>query len=131
MSWFGFGGSNNKSNTSSTEKNESAISNEYNSFNSDELQEPTESNLSSSLNPGSSEYSKFEQQVLAEQQRALVQAVMFKLTEISFQKCVLKPSNNLTGSERACIQATATKYLETSQFVINGLSPLLQEQPKR
>jgi hypothetical protein len=58
----------------------------------------------------------------------LVQAIMFKLTELSFERCVPKPSTSLSGSERACIRATTLKYLETTQLVISGMGPLMQSQ---
>lgn len=87
-----------------------------------------ESGSSTSMGPGGASMSGFEQKVLAAQQNALVQAVMFKLTEIAFEKCVQKPSTQLTAVERNCIAAVSTKYLETSQVVITGLSPLMGQQ---
>jgi len=33
---------------------------------------------------------------MAEQQRLMIQQVMFKLTEISFEECVSKPSSSLS-----------------------------------
>lgn len=53
-----------------------------------------------------------------EQQKALIQAVMFKLTEASFESCVTKPSSSLSSTERSCISAVVGKYLDTSEFVV-------------
>ena len=60
--------------------------------------------------------------LVQEQQRALVQAIMFKLTDLSFDMCVPKPSSSLSSSEKSCINAVATKYLESSQFVVSAMS---------
>ena len=63
----------------------------------------------------------FEQEVMMEQQQAIVKAAMLRLTKLSFDKCVTKPSSSLSSSEQSCISAVVTKYLELSQFVTNGL----------
>jgi len=63
----------------------------------------------------------FEEQVMMEQQQAIIKAAMFRLTELSFSKCVQKPSSSLSSSEQSCISAVVSKYLETSQFVTQGL----------
>jgi mitochondrial import inner membrane translocase subunit TIM13 len=64
----------------------------------------------------------FEQDVMMEQQQALVKAAMFKLTELSFEKCVKKPSSSLSSSEQSCISSVVTKYLEASQMVTQGMA---------
>jgi len=66
--------------------------------------------------------SSFEQALLAEQQKALVQAVVFKLTDISFDQCVPKPSSSLSYSEQSCITSVVGKYLETTDIVVGRLS---------
>ena len=71
---------------------------------------------------GGSSTGNFEQDVLMEQQQALVKAAMFKLTELSFDKCVKKPTSALSSSEQSCISAVVTKYLEASQMVTQGMS---------
>ena len=68
----------------------------------------------------------FEQDVMMEQQQALVKAAMFKLTELSFEKCVKKPSSSLSSSEQSCISAVVTKYLEASQMVTSGMQGVQQ-----
>ena len=57
--------------------------------------------------------------VVAEQQRALVQQVIAKLTEVSFDTCLkAKPDSTLSAGERACIHTVVGKYLDTSEFVL-------------
>ena len=57
--------------------------------------------------------------VVAEQQRALVQQVIAKLTEVSFDTCLkAKPDSALSATERACIHTVVGKYLDTSEFVL-------------
>lgn len=59
---------------------------------------------------------------MMEQQKALVQAIMFKLTETAFESCVTKPSSSLSSSEQSCITAVVTKYLDASEFVVRKMS---------
>jgi hypothetical protein len=58
---------------------------------------------------------------MQEQQKALVQQVMFRLTELSFESCVTKPGTTLSSGERSCINAVTTKYLETSEFIVGAM----------
>ena len=76
---------------------------------------------------------------MQEQQRAMVQQVMLKLTSVSFDQCVSKPSTSLSckhlylassapktpiplaASEKSCIRAVAGKQLEASQFIVDRL----------
>lgn len=60
----------------------------------------------------------FEQELMAEQQKAMIQAVMFKLTDVAFENCVTKPSTSLSSSEQSCISATVGKYLETTELIV-------------
>jgi hypothetical protein len=53
----------------------------------------------------SSSSASFEQELMQEQQKAVIQAVMFKLTEAAFDSCVTKPSSSLSYSEQSCISA--------------------------
>ncbi len=41
---------------------------------------------------------------MAEQQKALVQSVIARLTEMAFENCVAKPASALSSSEQGCIQ---------------------------
>lgn len=63
----------------------------------------------------------FEQEIVMEQQKAVIQAVMFKLTETAFDSCITKPSSSLSYSEQSCIQAVVGKYLDTSELVVSRL----------
>jgi hypothetical protein len=64
----------------------------------------------------------FEQDLAMEQQKAMVQAVMGRLTEMSFEACVSKPSTSLSSSEKSCIQAVTSKYLDASEFTVGRFS---------
>jgi len=66
--------------------------------------------------------SNFENELRLEQQKIMIQQVMFKLTELSFEKCVTKPSSSLSSSEKACIEAVANKYIDASEFVVGQFS---------
>ena len=61
---------------------------------------------------------ELQRMVMAEQQKALVQQVIGKLTEVSFDACVHKPDGSLSASERNCIHTVVGKYLDTSEFVM-------------
>jgi hypothetical protein len=121
MSWFGLGGG------ASTKKDEKATEVHDLNQSSPSFSQNNTIDVGSPSN-GITNKSKFEQDIIAEQEKVLVQAVIFKLTEISFEKCVTKPSSQLSSAERNCIAAVTTKYLETSQFVVNGLGPALMNQ---
>lgn len=56
-----------------------------------------------------------------EQQRAQMQAIVSRLSDLAFTKCVQKPSSALSSSEESCINATVFKYFDTSEFVLGRL----------
>ena len=58
----------------------------------------------------------------AEQQKILIQAVMFKLTDLSFDSCVSQPGTALSSSERNCIAAVTSKYLESADLIGSKLA---------
>ena len=64
----------------------------------------------------------FQEQLALEQQKVMIQNMMLKLTDTAFQKCVTKPTSSLTSSEQICIQTVVTKYIESSEFVLEKLS---------
>lgn len=117
MSWFGFGGGGKKD-----DDIEKPISSEF-SAPSSFPQQGFDSNPNDFASPsmppsaGPSRAGNFEQELMMEQQKALITAIMFKLTEVSFDTCVTKPSSSLSSSERSCISSTVGKYLETSEFI--------------
>uniref|UniRef100_A0A3B4XKX9 Mitochondrial import inner membrane translocase subunit n=1 Tax=Seriola lalandi dorsalis TaxID=1841481 RepID=A0A3B4XKX9_SERLL len=49
-----------------------------------------------------------------EQQKAVIQAAINKLTETCFDKCVTKPGAKLDSSEASCISNCAGRYLDSS-----------------
>ena len=114
MSWFGFGGQ------APAKKDETLKS-------TDDLMNQPTFPVSS---PGSAT-SNFEKELMAEQEKILVQTVIFNLTQISFEKCVSKPSSQLSAAERNCIAAVSTKYLETTQFIVNSIGPSLLNQQQQ
>ena len=63
-----------------------------------------------------------------EQQKAMVQAVVFKLTDLAFDQCVPKPSSSLSSSEQSCISSVVGKYFETSQLIVGRFSAANQER---
>jgi len=113
MSWFGFGGSKDGGEKSSG-FDDAAFSDDHTQF----------AQPSGSFSPqmGSSSAGSLESELMMEQQKALVQAIMFKLTETSFAQCVTKPSSSLSSSEQNCITAVVTKYLDASEFVVKRMS---------
>lgn len=66
--------------------------------------------------------SSFQDALALEQQKAMVQAVVFKLTDLAFDECVPKPSRSLSSSEQTCVQAVVGKFLETSEIVVGRLT---------
>lgn len=65
--------------------------------------------------------------VLQEQQKALVQQVISKLTEISFEQCVDRPEASLSARQRNCVHNVVGKYLDTSEFVIGRTTKQMQQ----
>jgi import inner membrane translocase subunit TIM13 len=123
MSWFGFGGSKKPEDKPTSTSYESTTSFDNNSFSSsNDFSAPSSSastNFAAPAAPAAGLGSgSFEQEVMMEQQKALIQAVMFKLTDAAFEACVTKPSNSLSSSEQSCISAVVGKYLETTELVV-------------
>eukprot|EP00325_Prymnesiales_sp_UTEX-LB-985_P008997 CAMPEP_0174714200 /NCGR_PEP_ID=MMETSP1094-20130205/17111_1 /TAXON_ID=156173 /ORGANISM="Chrysochromulina brevifilum, Strain UTEX LB 985" /LENGTH=132 /DNA_ID=CAMNT_0015913505 /DNA_START=79 /DNA_END=478 /DNA_ORIENTATION=+ len=56
-----------------------------------------------------------------ENQKAVIQAAISKLTETCFDKCVTKPGTKLDSSEANCIANCAGRYLDSSVFVVNRM----------
>ena len=69
----------------------------------------------------------FQQEIMAEQQKAMVQAVMLKLTETAFDTCVTKPSSTLSYSEQSCIAAVTGKYLDASELIVGRFAASQQQ----
>jgi hypothetical protein len=112
MSWFGFGGSSKGNEDKEQSVAPSSDFSQSSSFNDSSTQFAAPSSSSSTRS------SAFEQELALEQQKAMVQTVMLKLTEISFDKCITKPSSSLSSSEQSCIAAVVGKYLDTSEHIV-------------
>ena len=114
MSWFGFGGSGKKDDSSSSSSDYSYDNN------SSSFQETDSSSFAAPSAPMSSlgGSGSFEQEIAMEQQKALIQAVVMKITDMAFDQCVTKPSGSLSSSEQSCIAATVGKYLDTTELIV-------------
>lgn len=113
MSWFGFGGS--------SEKEDKERPMKIDEFDSHSASQFDNSHSSTNFAPSAGSGGSFEQELAMEQQKAIIQAVMFKLTEASFDACVTKPSSSLSRGEQSCISAVVGKYLDTSELVASRL----------
>lgn len=61
--------------------------------------------------------------LLEEQQRALIQQAISKITAIAWDKCsAAKPDSDLSSKERECIKNVTLAYLDTSVFVVHRLN---------
>ena len=115
MSWFGGGGSSSDDNKSSFDEGAKFSSGDYGS--------PLGGGAggrTGGMPAGAG--GSFEQELAMEQQKAMVQAVMGRLTEMSFEACISKPSSSLSSSEKSCIQAVTAKYLDASEFTVGRFS---------
>ena len=121
MSWFGLGGG---SKPNKEEKVESTQ--KYDNF---DTNSSTSSFATSS--PAAGAQSQFEDILMEEQKKVFAQAIIFNLADISFEKCVKKPSTSLSAIEKSCITSVCSKYLESSQFIALWLGPILESQLKQ
>jgi import inner membrane translocase subunit TIM8 len=55
--------------------------------------------------------------VQQEQQRALVQQVISKLTEVCWNKCVTSTSSGMGSREKTCVENCSKRYIDASSFV--------------
>ena len=122
MSWFGLGGGGDKNDSNK----KSSSSYDTSSFDSSSFDTSSSSSMGGGSNSGlgssgGSSGVDLQQELVQLQQSAMVQAVMFKLTEMSFENCVTKPGPSLTSSEQSCINAVVKKYLDTSEFTTGRL----------
>ena len=112
MSWFGLGGGKKEPSPNvssySVEEQFPGSSSSYGG-DSSSYAAPSQANLGAG---------SFEQELMMEQQKALVQAVVTRLTDLSFDTCVTKPGSSMSSSERNCIQSTVGKYLDTTELVV-------------
>ena len=115
MSWFGLGGGSKPNKEEKVESNK-----QYDNF-----------DTNSSTSSPAGVQSQFEEILMEEQKKVFAQAIIFNLADISFEKCVKKPSTSLSAIEKSCITSVCSKYLESSQFIALGLGPILESQLKQ
>ncbi|EKX47837.1 hypothetical protein GUITHDRAFT_69150, partial [Guillardia theta CCMP2712] len=53
-----------------------------------------------------------------------IQAIVGKITDICWDKCVSKPGKELTDAEKNCIANCSERFLDTSMFVVNRIQVL-------
>lgn len=117
MSWFGFGGSSSKDEPAAPQPMKIDDFNQGTHFdNSADFAAPR--GASGSLGGGSS----FEHEIQLEQQKALVQAIMIKLTDAAFDACITKPGSSMSSSENSCVQAVVGKYLNTTELIVSRMN---------
>jgi len=63
-----------------------------------------------------------------EQQKAVVQAAIAKLTDMCWDTCMGRPDAKLSGSEQSCLSNCADRYLDTSMFIMGRMQK--QQQPR-
>lgn len=104
--------------TSSDYSNQSSSSFDSSSYSSDSLQ----SMGPQSAGGGMSSREQLQMAMQQEQQRAVMQAAIAKLTELCFDTCVNKPDSSLSSSETTCIQNCSARFLDVSMFVMQRMA---------
>ncbi|TDH72921.1 hypothetical protein CCR75_005503 [Bremia lactucae] len=122
MSFFGFG---KKEPEPSTSSSDSFVYEEptydYSAPASfDSAPSTSSSALSGSSSSGAAE---MQQMIMEEQQRALIQQAISKITVLAWDKCsASKPDSELSSKEKDCIKNVTLAYLDTSMFVVHRLN---------
>ena len=78
--------------------------------------------------PNETQVKELQQFMETENQKAVIQAAISKLTETCFDKCVTKPGAKLDSSEANCIANCAGRYLDSSVFVVNRMMAKRNQQ---
>lgn len=89
MSWFGGGGKSDNNGGGSYEPESSYQEQSY----------VGQQEAYAAPRSGGGSVENFQQELLMEQQKALIQAVMFRLTDTAFKKCITSPSTQLSSSK--------------------------------
>mmetsp|Transcript_21884 Transcript_21884/g.19921 ORF Transcript_21884/g.19921 Transcript_21884/m.19921 type:complete len:121 (+) Transcript_21884:109-471(+) len=119
MSWFGLGGNNNKNTTESKTLTNDKI--DYTNSSSDiEFSQP--SSLSQNDNLPSLSTKNLEKEYAKEQEKLMVQVLMLKLADVSFDRCISNPSTSLSSTEKSCVNSIVNKYFESTEFVVGKLT---------
>lgn len=71
--------------------------------------------------PSQQQVAELQQFMETENQKAVIQAAISKLTDICFEKCITKPGNKLDSSEANCVANCAGRFLDSSVFVVNRM----------
>lgn len=53
-----------------------------------------------------------------EQQKAVVQRLVAKLTDVCWDKCVGTPSSSFSSRESYCLENCAKRFLDTHQYIL-------------
>lgn len=118
MSWFGFGGSK-KPEDDHTEKSMKIDDfDHHNDFSA------SSTNFAAPSMPvgGGASLGQFEQEVMLEQQKAMIMTLALRVTELAFDNCVTKPSSSLSSSEQSCIASITGKYFDSSRIIASRFS---------
>ena len=78
--------------------------------------------------PNETQVKELQQFMETENQKAVIQAAISKLTETCFDKCVQTPGSKLDSSQANCIANCAGRYLDSSVFVVNRMMAKRQGQ---
>lgn len=121
MGWFGGGSSSNDSSGASASS--TSISNTDPMY--DDYSAAPSAGSGMEMSGGTNDLQQFSTAI---QQQMIVEQVVTKLTEASFEKCIQgKPSESLSGRESACIYATVGKWLDTSEFMRGRMEKMQQQ----
>ncbi|KAL3664135.1 hypothetical protein V7S43_011016 [Phytophthora oleae] len=66
---------------------------------------------------------EMQQLIMEEQQRALIQQAVAKITSMAWDRCsASKPDSELSSKEKDCIKNVTLAYLDTSMFVVHRVN---------
>ena len=117
MSWFGGRGSKKEESPKQAVESPSDLASAGNSFDSGFDDDSLPPITAPAMGEVRGDQEALQRALAAEQQRIMVQAVMFRLTDMSFEQCVPNPGTTLSSTERNCIAAMTNKYIEASELI--------------
>lgn len=77
--------------------------------------------------PSEGQMKDMQQFLETENQKAVIQQAIAKLTEQCFEKCIGKPGTKLDSSEANCVANCAGRYLDSSVFIVNRMMAKRQQ----
>ncbi|RLN96388.1 hypothetical protein BBJ28_00003180 [Nothophytophthora sp. Chile5] len=123
MSFFGFGKSKEPEAPASSPSDSYTYeepSYDYGSASAFDSSSPSRGPPSAGPSAGAAE---MQQMIMEEQQRALIQQAISKITALAWDKCsASKPESELSSKEKDCIKNVTLAYLDTSMFVVHRLN---------